>query len=215
MPYSSVTDESLLPPKNFQPFFPLVEDGSSGEIAHPAVHYVFSDDDPEVVTAASLRELGAGEESLNAARRAKSIEGEDMAAAEEEPPRDILPPLRPGVQERYVLVEMAQDGHTVLNAKSLCPDWAVTNTTVRGAPTFDGEDPNQAGGLMMKIEGIGIDNETSRRREVDAAKAFGERRQVTGGDNVAAMTQLVEGLRKRMGDLQKVMLGGEEGSEER
>lgn len=208
-------EDSLLPPRNFAPFFALVEDGASGEVAHPAVHYVFEDDDPDVITAASLRALGADDGSVNTMRRVSSeIEGEMGQRADE--PRDVLPPLRPGVQERYVLVELGQDGHSVVSAKSLSADWAVTGTSIGAAPTFDegAEDPNQAGGLMLKVEGLGGNLDHLRKRDRDADREFEEKREAAGGDSIAAMTQLVEGLRKKMLVLDKVMLDSEDGQEE-
>ncbi|EME48446.1 hypothetical protein DOTSEDRAFT_161970 [Dothistroma septosporum NZE10] len=49
-------DEPLLPPAGFRPFFTLVEDGT-GEHHHPNVHYVFADDDPDILTSAALEML--------------------------------------------------------------------------------------------------------------------------------------------------------------
>jgi hypothetical protein len=212
VPYVSVTADNLLPPRNFQPFFTLVGDTGNGEVAHPTVHYIFADDDPEVVTAASLRALGAVEGSVSTMRRVNSVEGEDLQ--DEEARRDVLPPLRPGVQERYVLVDMAQDGHTVVEAKSLSPEWAVTDTTIRNAPTFDGNDPDQAGSLMLKVEGMGTGIEVPRQLGGDPDKLFEERKAAVGHDSVAAMTQLAEELKKKMWVIDKVVMGGEEGTEE-
>ncbi|KAJ4383922.1 hypothetical protein N0V86_000765 [Didymella sp. IMI 355093] len=59
IPYPEPSSEqTLLPPPNFRPFFALVEDSTSGEHYHPYVHYVFADDDPVIVTAASMRGMG-------------------------------------------------------------------------------------------------------------------------------------------------------------
>ena len=49
-------DEPLLPPSAFRPFFTLIED-STGEHHHPNVHYLFADDDPEILTSAALETL--------------------------------------------------------------------------------------------------------------------------------------------------------------
>ena len=51
-------EQPLLPPPNFRPFFTLIEDTTSGEHYHPYTHYVFADDDPTIITAASMRGLG-------------------------------------------------------------------------------------------------------------------------------------------------------------
>ena len=42
--------QELVAPSDFQPFFTLVEDLNSGEHYHPHVHYIFSDDDPDLLT---------------------------------------------------------------------------------------------------------------------------------------------------------------------
>ncbi|PSK50396.1 hypothetical protein B9Z65_340 [Elsinoe australis] len=52
--YQSAPEGQLLPPANFRPFFTLVEDGNSGELYHPAVHYIFSDDDPDTLTSSII-----------------------------------------------------------------------------------------------------------------------------------------------------------------
>ncbi|KAK5713288.1 hypothetical protein LTR17_017703 [Elasticomyces elasticus] len=52
--YEDAPAEELLPPPDFKPFFTLVEDVEGGEHHHPTVQYIFSDDDPEDLTAATL-----------------------------------------------------------------------------------------------------------------------------------------------------------------
>ncbi|QIW97599.1 hypothetical protein AMS68_003117 [Peltaster fructicola] len=39
--------------EDIQPFFTIIED-AEGDIIHPQVHYVFSDDDPELLTSAAI-----------------------------------------------------------------------------------------------------------------------------------------------------------------
>ncbi|KAK3675395.1 hypothetical protein LTR78_004905 [Recurvomyces mirabilis] len=55
--YEEVMPEQLLPPPGFQPFFTLVEDHETGEHYHPTVQYVFTDDDPEDLTAGLLHAI--------------------------------------------------------------------------------------------------------------------------------------------------------------
>ncbi|GAB7353709.1 hypothetical protein MBLNU459_g4112t1 [Dothideomycetes sp. NU459] len=55
--YPDAPLDELLPPPDFRPFFTLIEDPESGEHIHPAVHYIFSDDDPDFVTSAILEGL--------------------------------------------------------------------------------------------------------------------------------------------------------------
>ena len=46
-------------PADFRPFFVLIENPETGEHHHPNVHYVFSDDDPDLLTTANLMTLDA------------------------------------------------------------------------------------------------------------------------------------------------------------
>ena len=65
--YEEPPVEDLLPPQDFKPFFVLIEDPETGEYHHPTVHYVFSDDDPEILTSAALEVLDqeeGGEDGL-------------------------------------------------------------------------------------------------------------------------------------------------------
>jgi hypothetical protein len=55
--YEEAPPEALLPPPDFKPFFTFIEDPETGEYHHPSVHYVFSDDDQDIVTEAALRAL--------------------------------------------------------------------------------------------------------------------------------------------------------------
>ncbi|KIW98802.1 uncharacterized protein Z519_00465 [Cladophialophora bantiana CBS 173.52] len=48
-----------LPIPSFQPFFTLIEDSVTNEHYHPTVHYIFADDDADIITEAALRSLEA------------------------------------------------------------------------------------------------------------------------------------------------------------
>lgn len=55
VPYpETVGDQSIIAPPELRPYFTLVEDTVTGEHTHPVVHYVFSDDDPDIVTSSVL-----------------------------------------------------------------------------------------------------------------------------------------------------------------
>ncbi|SMQ50044.1 unnamed protein product [Zymoseptoria tritici ST99CH_3D1] len=56
MPYPEPTS-TLLHPSDFRPFFPLIEDTATDTQHHPTVHYLFSDDDSDILTAAALEIL--------------------------------------------------------------------------------------------------------------------------------------------------------------
>ena len=180
------------------------------------MHYVFSDDDPEVITAASLRSLGADEVAAATLRRVDSEAGQGVADDAQMTRDAALPPRRAGVVDRYVLMDMAGDGQTVLGAKSLSADWAITGTSLRNAPTFDdrGVDDGGTAGLMLKVEGRGVGEKAAhgrREHEARAQQVFEEKKKSAGGDNMAAVGQLVESLRKGMQTLGSVVVdAGEE-----
>ncbi|KJX99769.1 hypothetical protein TI39_contig352g00008 [Zymoseptoria brevis] len=56
LPYPEPTS-SLLHPPDFRPFFTLIEDTATDTQHHPTVHYLFADDDPDILTAAALETL--------------------------------------------------------------------------------------------------------------------------------------------------------------
>lgn len=57
IPYPEAESDTLLPPPDFKPFFTLIEDAKTGDYQHPTVHYLFADDDQEILTAAALETL--------------------------------------------------------------------------------------------------------------------------------------------------------------
>ena len=66
--YPETSANELVAPSDFQPFFTLVEDSNTGEHFHPYVHYVFSDDDPDLLTTAIIDSSQHGQESESAQR---------------------------------------------------------------------------------------------------------------------------------------------------
>ena len=54
---------------SFQPFFTLIEDSVTNEHHHPTVHYIFADDDADIIAEAALRSL----EVLDPSQRAGNI----------------------------------------------------------------------------------------------------------------------------------------------
>lgn len=125
--YIEPHDGQLLPPAIFRPFFTLIEEAETGEHHHPSVHYVFSDDDPDIITSAVV-------ESLYAEQRTEK--------------RDVP------MQERFVLLDVASDGRTIASAQSLGSSWQISNTVVSQAPSWTDAGPDQAlGGLMLRVKG--------------------------------------------------------------
>ncbi|KAH7078526.1 hypothetical protein FB567DRAFT_450486, partial [Paraphoma chrysanthemicola] len=153
------SEQTLLPPPNFRPFFTLIEDTTSGEHYHPYVHYIFEDDDPVMVTAASMRGLGLDDtkylpQDTQHDGEKQESQGGDSEDGDESPVESPLPPPIPGVKEHYLIVDLGADGRTVVGAQSMSSEWQITDTNIRIAPSFDESSPDQ--GYMLRIQGIEI-----------------------------------------------------------
>ena len=151
--YPQSVGDQLEAPADFRPsitnpYFTLIEDTATGEHYHPSVHYIFEDDEPDLLLAASVRVLG-GKEDYRSPAIEKS-EGVEYESA-------LLPLPAPGTEERYVVLNMASDGYSVESAHSLSPNWQMSNVNVGEAPTWDDDISNtQSNGLMLGIRGSGL-----------------------------------------------------------
>lgn len=106
----------------FQPFFTLVEDANTGESHHPTVHYIFSDDDTDILTEAAVRSLEQEQQEIDnqagaATRRAgKKDQRQEHRRDTRDKPREedsyheendsILPPPIPGVRDNYLILDV-------------------------------------------------------------------------------------------------------------
>ncbi|KAI9861352.1 MAG: hypothetical protein M1830_006204, partial [Pleopsidium flavum] len=157
--------DTHLPPNNakphFTPFFTLIEDAHTTEHHHPTVHYIFSDDDTDLITEAALRTLEPASSSSTTTTTSThqdpyNANAENSENAENEPEKhSALPPRRRGVTERYLLLDLSASGDAVISAHSLTADWQVLNVDVSNAPTWDAEgatDDERSAGLMLRIE---------------------------------------------------------------
>ncbi|KAI1500131.1 hypothetical protein F5X99DRAFT_252726 [Biscogniauxia marginata] len=128
-------------PPPFAPIFTLVNDTSTRTTHHPHVRYIFSDDDPDILTQA-LAEYNTGI---------------DASAPD------------PASTHRAMILNLAPNsdgGYSVEWASSLSPSWAVLNADVNqispspsdggssGTGRGDGEPTNRPDRLMLRIEGI-------------------------------------------------------------
>ena len=107
----------------FQPFFTLIEDANFSEYYHPTVHYIFSDDDTDIVTEAALRTLESDHDIFPANGKGKSKSTRDPsqhrheAAGTEDTYHDddeyvnhrkepLLPEPIPGIRDNYVILDI-------------------------------------------------------------------------------------------------------------
>jgi hypothetical protein len=199
IPYPEPSSEqTILPPPNFRPFFTLVQDPTSGEHFHPYVHYVFADDDPILVTAASMRSLGLDDTKFlpHDEPEPDAEEGhhgldDDESSDPHMPVESPLPPPIPGVKEHYLMLDIGADGRTVVDAQSLSSEWQITNASVRTAPSFDESEPDQ--GFMLRIEGVEIPGKNKGKAKGQSGDTLlNDARERSQGDIFGALDGLLE-----------------------
>jgi hypothetical protein len=151
---------SSIPP--FQPLFTLIEDTRTGNHHHPAVHYVFTDDDGDMITdaaqrieelraayEASLRSTSAGDKKRSRSRSASHTPNDPArgkARAEgslRSKSRSRSRSLGTGrtsarPRERFIVVTLGPDGRSIAAAHSMTSDWQVLEAEVSTAPMLDG-----------------------------------------------------------------------------
>ncbi|RDW87125.1 uncharacterized protein DSM5745_03767 [Aspergillus mulundensis] len=104
-----------------QPFFTLIEDTHTSEYYHPTVHYIFSDDDTDIVTEAALRSLEPEHDvdpNIKSKGKSKVATQHPAAGSEEQDPEEhyeeasqerkesLLPDPIPGVRDNYIILDM-------------------------------------------------------------------------------------------------------------
>ncbi|KAK0113550.1 hypothetical protein ONS96_014409 [Cadophora gregata f. sp. sojae] len=69
-----------------------------------------------------------------------------------------------GREERVIIVDVNESGDVITGVSSLSPSWQVLNAEIGKAPTWDKDGAENeggrgklVGGLMLKIEGVGLD----------------------------------------------------------
>jgi hypothetical protein len=129
--YPTVAPDELLPPPDFRPFFTLIEDPGTGEHHHPSVHYIFSDDNPDFLTSAVVNRM------------------------DQEQPATSSEQQMANNRQRMILLDMAPDGKTIVEAQSLSQHWQILKTTVGQAPSWADEvSRKDIPGLMLNIQGM-------------------------------------------------------------
>ncbi|KAF2501263.1 hypothetical protein BU16DRAFT_613187 [Lophium mytilinum] len=181
--YVEPTSTTLLPPPSFSPFFTLIEDAATGEHYHPSLHYLFADDDPILLTAASMRALGVDEAALLSDPQ-QPDSPDDPDDIRESP----LPPPLPGVTERYLVVDVGADGQAITDAQSLSTEWQVTETAVRAAPSWDEEAGGE--GLMLVVGGVEV-KQVGKRVGAPGEARLAEARGAVGGNVLAGLEKIV------------------------
>lgn len=187
-------------PLSFSPFFTLVEDATTSEHHHPNVYYIFSDDDTDPLTEASLRALSPPAPSripsLSSSQRSQPRDSNRDSDGSRASQSRSLPTADTAVTERVLLVDVGAGGDTITSVRSLSSDWQVLNAVLSNAPTWDAGDEStdkQMGGLMLRIEGTRSIGPWSGDKDVERGAA--------GGQGVQDLVGLFE---KRMATLRKL-----------
>ena len=168
--YHEDVTEDLVPPPDFKTFFTLIEDPETGEHHHPTVHYIFSDDDPEILTNAALEALDDHETDPQYTN-----------------PIDKL-------EHRYVIVDISADGKTVASVSSLSREWQALQTTIAQAPSWGDDSKSEDRGLKLKISG-----QESKRRD-DVKERRRSLQMADNIENlVAAFSEKLDGLDEVLG----------------
>ncbi|KAJ5761608.1 hypothetical protein N7533_003647 [Penicillium manginii] len=105
---SAEPDQSS-PDPPFQPFFTIIEDAHSSAVHHPTVHYIFSDDDTDIIKEAGFRSLEIQGITIPAEKKEKEFEDDPDSPTDHDPneeDKSILPPALPGVRTHYLLLDV-------------------------------------------------------------------------------------------------------------
>ncbi|KAL2262239.1 hypothetical protein VTK26DRAFT_2031 [Humicola hyalothermophila] len=191
-------------PPSFSPLFALLTSTSHSSnrqtIHHPTVHYVFADDDPEILTAALAHHHRGAYEN--------TVEVDDDPST----PRDraVILDLEPTV-----------DGSSfeVAWASSLSPDWAVTSARVSrmegngGGGGGGGVSAGPSANLVLKIEGVSMEPSSGLGKTPTSETEFQSSSANVGRHHPAAPEvegygDLLLDFEKRMAILRKVVEAG-------
>lgn len=119
------------PPAGLKPYFTLLEDRITGEQHHPTVHYIFADDDPDLLTNAALETL------LHTPHHHQQQQPDAEVAS----------------TERFMLVDMSADGQDIVSTSSLSADWQSFESSLAQAPSWGNDSASTQ--LMLRISGQG------------------------------------------------------------
>ncbi|KAI9888059.1 MAG: hypothetical protein M1823_000181 [Watsoniomyces obsoletus] len=216
----ATAEEQEQPRPPFAPFFTLVEDVNSSEHFHPTVHYIFSDDDTDLLTDAALRALsgssstsssqvgvGSGNAGGDGESRElrRSRDDDDIEKDHRNTRRDDIQdsPTRSshlkhqrGIRERYVVVDIGTSGDTVTSARSFNADWQALGAELTNAPTWDAEDVLKSDQQQQEKAGLML--------RIEGVQSLEDHEEE---DKNEVTPEMLERFEKRMVTLRKVVAG--------
>jgi hypothetical protein len=159
---------------------------------HPTVHYIFADDDPDILTQALANQHLAG--TTNPEDSDTNPEHSHISAN----------------TTRAVVLDVAPtaDGTSweVSWASSLSPDWAVVGAQISRIEDVEDGDDAPGGGLVLKIDGVDHDVPTAGPVE-DLPSSGSGAAHISGREDYTALTGEFD---KRMAVMRKVVAACEE-----
>lgn len=225
--------QQSLPP--FQPLFTLVTDSTTGATHHAHVHYIFSDDEPDLLTDAlgqyNIQQQQHHQHQQQQQQTASSSSG--STSAKPSPPQPVpnnrailldlvpKPPIDPTSSSTAAAVP---PGYDVAWASSLSADWAVVsakvscmsaddNNNIDAVPT-PARSADSDGGLMLRIEGVDLANPPPKPRAVRSKASIDLSSGSSSGVAQPAQQEdygaIVDEFDKRMAVLRKVLEAGRE-----
>merc|ERR1712070_1210662 len=111
------------------------------------------------------------------------------------------------LEERFILLDLAEDGKTVLSTTSLSPNWQALKASVGKAPSLGQSEEEGSGGGNPMLTISGQEGVSPASSETGGKK--GRRTTKAGG---ARIEDLVRGFEERLGGLDEVL--GEKEREE-
>lgn len=178
----------------FQPFFTLIEDAYTTDHYHPTVHYIFSDDDTDIVTEAALRSLEAQHDALSGSKREGRTTNpphSPTAHSDNDKPA-LLPPPIPGVRDNYIVLDVepvpASAATTTTTNATAIPDPSTTRPGTSGAggtKSMSTSPANQPTLAAQVTPGLSVPQTQYR---VTSAKSFSPSWQVLNSEMVPAPT---------------------------
>ncbi|KAJ5096422.1 hypothetical protein NUU61_005778 [Penicillium alfredii] len=125
---ADAAQEQLESHSRFQPFFTLIEDAHTSDYHHPTVHYIFSDDDTDIVTEAALRSLQSQQDTIPDSQKDPAVNPIEAGESLDPSKTTLLPPPIPGVRENYLILDVGP----VPPENPQIPPAADPSTTITG-----------------------------------------------------------------------------------
>lgn len=174
--------------QSFQPFFTLIEDAHTSDHHHPTVHYIFSDDDTDIVTEAALRSLEAQQDAISGAKREGRTANPSHNPAEhhDNDKPALLPPPIPGVRDNYIVLDV-EPVHTP-TAATIPVDPSTTRTGTAGAGGTKSMSTSPANPSTLAAQASPGPGVPQTQYRVTSAKSFSPMWQVLSSEMVPAPT---------------------------